>query len=74
MARLNMNDAYIGITTPVSQYQYDGRSGRATPDVRVSYVDTDGSRQVVNICVHGARVLSKALKDMADKADPPRKK
>lgn len=71
---LDMNKAFIGITTGLGEYAYDGRSGRRTPDVRVSYVDSDGDRQIVTICAHGARTLAKALKDMADKADPPRKR
>ena len=74
MARISTRDAYVGITTPLSNYEYDGRSGRATPEVRVSYVDSDGDRQIVNICAGGARVLAKALNDMANKADPPRKR
>jgi hypothetical protein len=74
MARLSSSDTYIGITTRLDNYEYDARSGRATPEVRVSYLDTDNVRRIVNICPYGARTLAKALNAMADKADPPRKK
>jgi hypothetical protein len=74
MARLSTSDTFIGLTTSLDNYEYDGRSGRATPDVRVSYIDTNGNRQIVNICAYGARTLAKGLNDMANKADPPRKR
>lgn len=70
MPRLSMHDTFVGISTPLAQFAYN-KNVRSTPEVRVSYVDAEGKRQIVNICVSGARTLAKALNEMANKADPP---
>jgi hypothetical protein len=70
---LSMHDAFVGITTRLTEFG-ESKRYRHEPDVRVSYVDTNNERQIVTICPYGARILAKALKEMADLADPPPKR
>lgn len=69
---LSISKAYVGITTNLVEFG-ETKPHRSTPDVRLSYERADGTRIVETICPYGARILAKALKEMADLAEPPRK-
>lgn len=68
---LNIHKAYIGTTSSLARYQWP-KNQRSTGEVRVSYEDADGDRQIVTICPEGARTLARALKENADLIDPPK--
>ena len=69
---LNMNEVYVGITSNLNNFSYR-KNERSSPQVRLSYEDSDGVRRVETICAYGARTLAKALNEMADLAEPPPK-
>jgi hypothetical protein len=69
---LNMNKVSLGITQRLTSFQHR-KNERSSPQVWVAYEDADGGDQYVEICPYGARTLSKALREMADLADPPPK-
>jgi len=70
---INMNRTFVGITTKLTEFA-ERKNYRRSPDVRISYENTEGKQVVETICPYGARVLSKALAEMADLADPPKKR